>query len=248
MEKEVNGIAIRECVDLGPVIARADHRDRAIEVNSRIFYGLPPMVQEFVLCHEVCHLQYDEHDEAVTNQLAVQLFLDRATSEADRQARIEFLAFADGKEGRYSNEIAMIVIAAVTAAFSISMTIADIVKTRNAGWYSWDLRTQETNVRSMLTKAFEQSRRSSLSSAKDFFWEDLKQYNNKDKNFEKFINRDGNAWVGNYIAAFEKKYGFGFYEVTPVDWTAYTGAKIALGALAGLAIFFIVKKIIENRQ
>ena len=244
MEKEINGIAIRECADLGPVIARADHHDRAIEVNRRIFYGLPPMVQEFVLCHEVCHLQYNEHDEAVTKQIAAQLFLSRASSEVDRQSRTEFLAYAEGEDGKYSNELATIIIAAVTAAFSISMTIADLVKTRNAGWYSWDLKTQEANVRSMLTQAFEQSRRSSLSSAKDFFWENLKQYDNKDKNFEKFINRDGNAWVGNYIAAFEKKYGFGFYEVTPVDWTAYTGVKVALGAIAALAAFMIIKKIL----
>ncbi len=52
-------ITIREA-SLGPVIARADHEDGAIEVNKDYFYRLPAAVQEYVLCHEVCHLKHDE--------------------------------------------------------------------------------------------------------------------------------------------------------------------------------------------
>jgi len=47
------------------------------------------MVQEFVLCHEVCHLKYEEWDEAETNRLAARLFLDRAASEKSGFAQTE---------------------------------------------------------------------------------------------------------------------------------------------------------------
>lgn len=248
MEREVNGIRIRECADLGPVIARADHQDRAIEVNRKLFYRLTPEVQEFVLCHEVCHLKYDEHDEAATNRLAAQLYLSRATSDADRARREKFLAYLAGAEGDYSNWW-QAVIAAVPAAFSLGYTIYGVIKESNAGWYSWDKTTQQANLKTMLTQAFEESRKSSERSAADILWYDiLYNYDNKDNSLDRFLKRSQNAWVKDEIAKFEKKYGFGINDVTPIDPMAFPAVKIAIGALAGVAVFLLVRKIIKNRK
>ena len=236
-------ITIVERTDLGPVLARADHQENAIEVNGRAFYALPPLVQEFVLCHEVCHLRHNEWDEARTNQLAARLFLERARSAADREQRQRFLSYLDGTDGDYSNWW-QAVIAAIPAAFSLGTTIYGIVKNQNAGWYSWDKATQQSNLNVMLKAAFEQSRKSRSRSAADFFWEQLEPNTNKDDSLEKFLSRSGNAWVRQYIAKYEKAYGFGFTEVTPIDLTAYPLVIVAIGAV----VAFIIYRIIKNRK
>ena len=230
-------IAIREA-DLGPVIARADHRDCAIEVNSEIFYRLPPMVQEFVLCHEVCHLKHDEWDEARTNLLAAKLFLERSKGDADRKAREEFLSYLDGNGG-YSN-FAWATL--VSSLVSLGGTVYGIIKNRNAGWYSWDKQTQAANLKVMLTQAFEQSRKSGSRSAADYFWDQMYNYTNKDGDLESFLKRSGNSWVPEFIRNYEKRYGFGFSEVTPVDITAYPLAMLAIGLAVGYVVYRIIKK------
>lgn len=239
-------IAIREQDDLGPVIARADHRDGAIEVNRKIFYRLPPMVQEFVLCHEVCHLRYGEWDEAETNRLASEVFLKRASDADDLEQRRRFLSYMDG-EGMSNSLTVAAVVGVVSALWGLGTSIYGVVKSRNMGWYSWSYATQSSNLDVMLEQAFEQSRKSSQRSAADFFWEIMYQYTNKDDSLEKFLNRSSNSWVESRIARYEKKYGFGFYDVTPVDWLAFPAVKFALGALVGVAVFLIGKQIIKNR-
>lgn len=234
-------IAILERDDLGPVLARADHQENAIEVNGMVFYALPPLVQEFVLCHEVCHLEHDEWNEARTNQLAARLFLERARSDADRDQRQRFLSYLDGTDGDYSNWW-QAVIAAIPAVFNLGTTIYGIVKNQNAGWYSWDTATQQSNLKAMLKASFEESRKSSSRSAADFFWEQLQYYTNKDDSLEKFLGRSGNAWVRQYIAKYEKSYGFGFDEVTPIDITAYPLVIVAIGAVVAFIIYRIIKK------
>ena len=234
-------IAILERDDLGPVLARADHEENAIEVNGRAFYALPPLVQEFVLCHEVCHLVHNEWDEARTNQLAARLFLERARSAADREQRQRFLSYLDGTDGDYSNWW-QAVIAAIPAAFNLGTTIYGIVKNQNAGWYSWDKATQQSNLNVMLKAAFEQSRKSRSRSAADFFWEQLEPNTNKDDSLEKFLSRSGNAWVRQYITKYEKAYGFGFTEVTPIDLTAFPLVIVAIGAVVAFIIYRIIKK------
>ena len=77
--------------DLGAVIARADFDNQTIELNAKIFPNLPPMAQELVMCHEVCHLKYNDHEEAATNARAIQLFMQRSTNAADREKRKKFL-------------------------------------------------------------------------------------------------------------------------------------------------------------
>lgn len=230
-------IAIREA-DLGPVIARADHREGAIEVNASVFYKLPPMVQEFVLCHEVCHLRHNEWDEVRTNALAARLFLDRAEDADDREEREEFLSYLDGNGG-YSN---FAWVSLITNMASLGSTVFGIIRNRNAGWYSWDGDTQAANLKVMLTQAFEQSRRSSSRSAADYFWQQLSQYDNKDSDLDRFLGRSDNSWVPEYIRRYEKRYGFGFEEVTPVDITAYPLAMLAIGIAVGYVVYKIIKK------
>lgn len=231
-------IAIREA-DLGPVIARADHVDRAIEVNKEIFYKLPPMVQEFVLCHEVCHLTHDEWDEVATNQLASQLFLDRSADAPDRDRRQRFLSYLDGNGG-FSNFAWATLISSV---IGLGTTIYGIVRNRNQGWYSWDSATQRSNLNAMLTQAFEASRKTSTESASQIFWAQMQGYTTKDGSLDEFLGRSENAWVRPAIANYEQAYGFGFSEVTPIDITAFPVAMIAIGLVAGIAVFYIIKKL-----
>ena len=243
MEK-IQGIEVREVEDLGPVIARADHQDNAIEVNRRIFYGLPPMAQEFVLCHEVCHLKHNEWDETRTNQLAVDLFLSRATSEADKQARSKFVSYlyAEG----YSNDgglSAAAIIGIINAAIAVASTVYAIVSTRRAGWYSWNQATQKKWLETALTNSFEQSRASTSHSASQFFWAQMSGLTNKDESLEEWMGRKENEWVKAVITRYEKAYGFGFDEVTPVDLTIYPVVIIAIGAVAALLIYWIYKKV-----
>lgn len=229
-------ITLREREDLGPVLARADHQDNAIEVNKKAFYNLPPMVQEFVLCHEVCHLKHNEWDEGRTNALASELFLDRATDATDRAERQQFLSYLD-PDGTKSNLWAEIIAGVV----SLGTSIYGVIRQRNTGWYSWDTATKQANLKTMLTAAFEQARKSSSKSAADFFWRQLYAYTGKDDSLEQFLARKENAWVEPVIAQYEQKYGFNFYAVTPVDLTAYPLAIVAIGAVVGFVIYKIIK-------
>lgn len=232
-------ITLRERADLGPVLARADHRDNAIEVNGAVFYKLPPMVQEFVLCHEVCHLKHNEWDEARTQQLAVRLFMDRASGEADREARQKFLSYLDGRD--MSNFDVAAVLSVVGGAFNIGSSIWGVIKQRNSGWYSWDAATQRSNIKAMLQQAFEQSRRSRTSSAADFLWEQLRNYTFKDDSLEEFLARSDNAWVRSVISSYEAAYGFRLEKVTPIDLTAFPLLIVAVGGLLGYAIYKTIK-------
>ena len=232
---------MRECEDLGPVLARADHRDNAIEVNGKAFYQLPPMVQEFIMCHEVCHLKHEEWDEARTNQLASTLFLQRSKDAADRTERERFLSYLDGAEAKYSNWW-QAVLAVIPSLFNLGTTIYGIYTTQNAGWYSWDGTTQRSNLETMLKSSFEQSRRSSQHSAAEYFWAQMQRYTNKDDSLNEFLGRSDNSWVRSYIKKYEKSYGFGFEEVTPIDLTAYPIVIIAIGAVVGYVVYKIVKK------
>lgn len=230
-------ITIVEREDLGPVLARADHQENVVEVNGKAFYKLPPMVQEFVLCHEVCHLRHNEWDEARTNALAARLFLSRATDADDLKARREFLSYIDG-EGGYTN---FDFFALIGSAFSLGSTVFGIIKNRNAGWYSWDRATQRANLRVMLDQAFTQSRRSSKRSAEEFLWAQLQNYTNKDDSLSKFLSRSDNSWVKSEIRSYEEEYGFSLGEVTPLDLTAFPLLIVAIGAVIGWAVFTIIK-------
>lgn len=237
---EATKIQTREVADLGPVLARADHQLGVVEVNGKAFYRLPAMVQEFVLCHEVCHLKYNEWDEARTNQLATELFLRRAKGEADLEQRKRFISYVGG-HGGYSNFAWE---ALITGVLGLGTTVFGIIRQRDSGWYSWDISTQRANLKTLLTQAFEQSRKSSRQSAAEFFWAQMQAYTAKDSSLDQFLRRSANEWVNNEIAKYEKAYGFKFEEVTPIDLTAFPLAIVAIGALVG----FVVYKIIKNRM
>lgn len=237
---EATKIQIREVADLGPVLARADHQLGVVEVNGKAFYRLPAMVQEFVLCHEVCHLKHDEWDETRTNQLAARLFMQRAHGDDDREERQRFLSYIDG-HGGYSNFAWE---ALITGVLGLGTTVFGIIRQRDSGWYSWDISTQRANLKTLLTQAFEQSRKSSRQSAAEFFWAQMQAYTAKDSSLDQFLRRSANEWVSNEIAKYEKAYGFKFEEVTPIDLTAFPLAIVAIGALVG----FVVYKIIKNRM
>lgn len=232
-------IKIIERADLGPVLARADHQENAIEVNGKAFYRLPPMVQEFVLCHEVCHLKHDEWDEGRTNQLASLLFLNRASTPEDRAERESFLSYLSDNGG-YSN---FAWTALISAAVSLGTSVYAAVRNSNAGWYSWDEASKQSNLNTMLRNAFEQSRRSSSQSAADFFWAQMKGCTNKDDSLDEFLARSKNAWVSPVIAKYEQQYGFKFDEVTPVDIKAFPLAMVAIGLVVGIAVYMIIKKL-----
>lgn len=231
-------ITITDREDLGPVLARADHALNVIEVNKAAFYKLPPMMQEFVLCHEVCHLKHDEWDEERTNQLAASLFLSRANGAEDLEQRKRFLTYVDDRGG-YSNFAWEVLIGSV---LSFGTTVFGIIKQRNSGWYSWDDATRKSNIDVMLSRSFEQSRRSSQASAAEYFWQQLSNYTFKDNSLDQFLGRSDNAWVKSRIAAYEKQYGFKFDEVTPVDLTAFPLAIVAIGALVGFVVYKIIKR------
>lgn len=234
-------IRIIDREDLGPVLSRADHDLNVIEVNKAAFYKLPPMMQEFVLCHEVCHLKHNEWDEAETNRLASQVFLDRATGPEDRAKREEFLSYLDGSDSDYSNWFAE-AMAILGGGWNLVKSIWGTIKQRNAGWYSWDATTQRNNLDVLLFQAFEQSRRSSKKSAADFLWEQLRNYTNKDSSLEDFLDRSDNAWVKPVISRYEKAYGFKLDAVTSIDITAFPLVMAAIGVLVGLAVYKIIKK------
>ncbi|MCR5040050.1 MAG: hypothetical protein K6A94_12045 [Bacteroidales bacterium] len=226
--------------DLGPVLARADHFNNTIEVNKRAFYTLPPMVQEFVLCHEVCHLKHHEWDEGETNRLASSLFMSRAVDDDDRATRNRFLSYLDGTDT--SNFDVALILSAASAALSLSSSIYSAIRNRNEGWYGWDDATRRANLETMLKQSFEESRRSTSQSAKEFFWVQLSPYTNRDDSVEEFLARTDHAWVKGRIAAYEEAYGFKFDEVTPFDLTAYPLLVVAIGALAAVLVYVIIKK------
>ena len=72
----------------------------------------------------------------------------------------------------------------------------------------------------------------------------MQAYTAKDSSLDQFLRRSSNEWVNNEIAKYEKAYGFGFTEVTPIDLTAFPMVIIAIGALVGFAVY----KIIKNRM
>lgn len=233
-------IRIVDREDLGPVLARADHELNVIEVNKAAFYKLPPMMQEFVLCHEVCHLRHDEWDEAETNRLASRLFMERSANEADRAERRKFLSYLDGTDGDYSNWV-LEVLAALPNAFKLGSSIWGAVEQSKSGWYGWDRATQRDNLRVMLDQAFTQSRRSAKHSAEEYLWAQLQNYTNKDDSLSKFLSRGENSWVKTEIRGYEDEYGFKLGEVTPLDLTAFPLLIVAIGAVIGWAVFTIIK-------
>lgn len=122
---------------------------------------------------------------------------------------------------------------------NVAPSVAAILRQRNSGWYGWDTDTQASNLKALLTIAFEQSQKTGSESAADIFWTAFEPYDGRDDSLEKFLARADNAWVKKYIAAYEKRYGVGFYDVTPVNWLGLTAVKVGL-AVAAFAVVLLI--------
>lgn len=227
--------------DLGNVIARADFLEQTIELNDAIYPKLSPMTRELVMCHEVCHLAYGEHDENRTQQLAEELFLSRAKSDSDRELRHSLL----GKDGgRYGNSV-MLTLAIIGTVLSVGISGAKLVAQRNSGWYQWPDELRKQRFGQMLEKAFEDAKLSGVRTPSDFLWEQLNVYTAKDKDFSQFVARSENAWVKTMIPSYEQRYGFGFNETYKRRLSEKPWFKAVAAVVVGLAVYLAVDAVRE---
>lgn len=235
-----------QVADLGPVIARADFHNRTIELNGKIFPNLPPMVQEYVMCHEVCHLRYDDHDEAATTLRAQQLFLARANGHADLAERKHFLSTTITQQ-QYGNEIAVGLILLIAGAITLTATtvggIISLVKARNIGWYSWNDAVQRQNLAVMLDEAFSSAKEGADKPASDYFWLQLDQYTAKDDSLEQFLGRKSNLWVNDVIPQYEAKWGFGFTEVYEKKIYDHLWFKALMAVAVAAIVYLVVERV-----
>ena len=93
-----SSIALSEAVP-GNVIARVDHFTGALQINPERFSKLSQLDREFVLIHELAHLQLNETDERKTNLAALAIFLHRGKIKGDYQKRVQWVA----NKQNYSN-------------------------------------------------------------------------------------------------------------------------------------------------
>ena len=231
--------------DLGPVIARADFQNRTIELNGKIFPNLPPMVQEYVMCHEVCHLRYDDHDESATTLRAQQLFLSRAKGASDLAERRQFLS-TTVTEGKYGNELVTIIgliIAGVTLTVTAVSGIVSLSRARNIGWYSWNETVQRQNLAVMLDQAFGSAKEGADRPAADYFWLQLDQYTAKDDSLEQFLGRKSNLWVNDVIPQYEAKWGFGFTEVYEKKLYDHLWFKALMAVAVAAIVYLVVERV-----
>lgn len=82
--------------DIGHWLARCDHSTNVIELHSVEFPKLSPLYKDYVWIHECVHLLYNVYDEAECNRITDEIFVQRAGSEADRQARMRFIQASNG--------------------------------------------------------------------------------------------------------------------------------------------------------
>lgn len=227
--------------DLGSVIARADFLKQTIELNDAIYPNLPPMTQELVMCHEVCHLAYGEHDEARTQQLAEALFLRRAKNAEDRELRLA----AIGKgSSRYGNEIAIgLILTIVGAVLAVTAGAATLIIKRNEGWYSWSTVTRKQRMAQMLDQAFQNAKASESRTPADYLWEQLNVYTAKDSDFDQFLSRSANSWVRAEIEKYEQYYGFGFNETYKRRLSEKPWFKAVAVVIVGLAVYLAVDAV-----
>lgn len=226
--------------DLGNVIARADFLEQTIELNDAIYPNLSPMMQELVMCHEVCHLAYGEHDEERTRQLGEALFLSRATSPDDLKRRRAAIGKDDA--GRYGNELFMI-LAIVGACLTVTAAAATYFVKRNQGWYMWSETTRKARMRTMLDKAFQDAKASGSRTPSDFLWEQLAVYTAKDDSLDQFLDRNKNSWVEGMIQEYERAYGFGFNELYRKPLSEKPWFKAVAVVIVGLAVYLAVDAV-----
>ena len=81
--------------DTGHWLARCNHTTGVIELNSREFNSLSPLMKDYIWVHECVHLLSEVRNESETNRISDEIFVSRARNERDRKRREEFIAAAN---------------------------------------------------------------------------------------------------------------------------------------------------------
>ena len=81
--------------DTGHWLARCNHATGVIELNSREFNSLSPLMRDYIWVHECVHLLSKERSESETNRMSDEFFVSRARNGRDRKRRLDFVAAAN---------------------------------------------------------------------------------------------------------------------------------------------------------
>lgn len=81
--------------DTGHWLARCNHATGVIELNSREFNSLSPMMKDYIWVHECVHLLSEVRNESETNRISDEIFISRACNAQDRKRREDFVAAAN---------------------------------------------------------------------------------------------------------------------------------------------------------
>lgn len=81
--------------DTGHWLARCNHATGVIELNSREFNSLSPLMRDYIWVHECVHLLSKERSESETNRMSDEIFVSRARNARDRKRRLDFVAAAN---------------------------------------------------------------------------------------------------------------------------------------------------------
>ena len=240
--------------DTGHWLARCDHDTGVIELNKRDFPRLSPLMQDYVWCHEYAHLLYDTFDESAVNAIVDKIFVDRGRTKAERKVRLNFLQKSEGSAYSSSFDPTTAVSWRIDKVFGI---VRDIITTKiyndavfdaneNSGFNSLNEEKQKIVVDTFLKSSFNLARRSSTRTAQNFFMGKMEPLLTpiSISSYALLVSRY--RWIADYVDKYEKKYGFGFIEVTPADYTdVYIGIAVivAILAVAGYLIYrYKIKK------
>lgn len=221
--------------DTGHWLARCDHSTNVIELNKREFFKLSPMYREYVWIHECVHLLYNVYDEAECNRIADEVFLSWSKSDDDRAARVKFIASSN------DNEKSHWITALISSAVSIgTMVTSSIVARRNSGYYSLSESDRMIFVDTLLSEAFQASLLTNAQSAKDIFWAKMQPNiaRNSEQSYEAWVSK--NSFCNDYVSKYEQQYGFGFYDITPINEKAHPQYKKTVRIIGGVVILFAV--------
>ena len=225
---------------MGPVIARANHDTNVIELNADIYPSMPPYMREYVMCHELVHLEYGEYDEQRTNEIAQRIFLNNAKGEADLEARKDFLRLgtANANQSNLGTVAITSIIGLAMTVFSTGSGLIGQYKSSNP-FTSLELADQKKLTRNMIVAAFEQSQLVNDKSAKQIFEGLLANY--WSNGYDAFVDKY-REWFLPMVAEVARGYDFGWNDITPINLWKYAPFRIAvIVAVAALAVFITAK-------
>lgn len=235
--------------DTGHWLARCNHDAGVIELNRRDFPRLSPLMRDYIWCHEYVHLLYEEYDEDKTNAIVDRIFVSRGKNDSERRRRIEFLLKSRDGES-------MAGVGVLTAIrFGIGKVV-DIVKdavhdarqnkavfeaNENSGFNALNDDQKKAYIDGYLKQSFREARRSSTRSAYSFFMYRMEPLLTAQSINSYALLLSRYKWIADYVDKYEKEYGFGFYEVTPADYSDLRPYIIAAAIMLALAVVLIIK-------